>query len=127
MQAIRGQDTKPEMVVRRGLHRRGLRFRIHRRDLPGTPDLVFPGRRVAVFVHGCFWHMHDCRFFRLPSTNRERWQTKLEGNRARDQRNQQRLSDAGWRVVIVWECDIRSKSADSVEAFLDDLADRIRS
>lgn len=122
MAAIRGKDTKPEKLVRSGLHARGLRFRLYRRDLPGRPDLVFPSRRIAVFVHGCFWHAHEgCRYFRLPDTDQERWRVKLEGNRARDQRNQAALETLGWKVIVVWECELRG----SVSGRLDDLAQAI--
>lgn len=123
MAAIRSRDTKPEMIVRRGLHARGLRFRLHRAGLPGRPDLVFPSRRVAVFVHGCFWHAHDgCRYYRLPATDQARWQAKLEGNRARDARDRAALALMGWRVFVVWECELRGDA----EGRLDELAEMIR-
>ena len=123
MAAIKGKDTRPELIVRRGLHARGLRFRLHRRDLPGRPDLVFSSRRVALFVHGCFWHAHaGCRFYKLPQTNQNRWRTKLEGNRARDQRDQEALCALGWRVIVVWECEIRVGASSR----LDELAETIR-
>jgi DNA mismatch endonuclease (patch repair protein) len=123
MAAIRGKHTKPELIVRRGLHRRGLRFRLHRSDLPGRPDLVFPSRRVVVFVHGCFWHAHEgCRYYQLPATHRERWRVKLEENRARDQRHETALRVMGWRVIVVWECELRTGAATR----LDELASLIR-
>ena len=128
MAAIRGRNTKPEIVVRRGLHARGLRYRLHRKDLPGKPDLTFPSRRTVVFVNGCFWHAHEgCRFFKLPAKDREWWREKLEGNRERDERNHARLCEAGWRVIVVWECDIRGRSAREVSDMLDRLAESIRS
>jgi DNA mismatch endonuclease, patch repair protein len=107
MSRIRGRDTKPELTLRRGLHALGFRFRLHRKDLPGRPDLVFPARNAAVFVHGCFWHGHDCPMCRLPSTRPEFWKTKIDGNRSRDGKALQSLAAAGWRVLVVWECALR--------------------
>ena len=105
MAAIRGRDTKPEMIVRRLVHRLGYRFRLHRRDLPGRPDLVLPRHRVVIFVHGCFWHQHDCRYGRVvPATRAEFWQNKRDENAARDVRNLTALRNAGWRVAVTWEC-----------------------
>lgn len=110
MSGIRSTDTKPEMMLRRGLHRRGLRFRLHDRSLPGTPDLVFPGRRAVLFAHGCFWHGHDCHLFRLPATRADFWAAKIARNRANDDRAVSRLVDEGWRVGTVWECALRGRS-----------------
>jgi DNA mismatch endonuclease (patch repair protein) len=107
MSRIRGKDTKPELLLRRGLHARGLRYRLHCEDLPGRPDLVFPRFRAAVLVHGCFWHGHDCPLFKLPETRREFWQAKIDGNRARDLRDRSRLAAGGWRVLTIWECALR--------------------
>jgi DNA mismatch endonuclease, patch repair protein len=105
MSRIRGRDTIPEMLVRSLTHRLGYRFRLHCRTLPGCPDLVFPGRRKVIFVHGCFWHRHEgCRFATMPATRKEFWSNKLIGNRDRDQRNQTALRKNGWRVLVVWEC-----------------------
>ena len=110
MAAIRGRNTSPELVVRRFLHAQGLRFRLHVRHLPGRPDIVLHARRTVIFVHGCFWHRHvGCRFAVLPRTNSAFWQTKLEGNRARDRRNAIRLRRAGWRVLTIWECDLKER------------------
>lgn len=106
MSRIRGKDTKPELLLRRGLHALGFRFRLHRKDLPGRPDLVFPGRRAVIFVHGCFWHGHDCPMCKLPATRPEFWQAKIAGNRDRDERAIRALGVAGWRVLVVWECAI---------------------
>lgn len=123
MSAIRSKDTKPELIVRRGLHARGLRYRLHQRNLPGKPDLVFPSRRVVLFVHGCFWHAHaGCRYYKVPKTAPERWRKKLEGNRARDMRDQSALISCGWRVIVVWECELRGGAAKR----LDELAADIR-
>lgn len=110
MSGIRGRDTKPEMIVRRALFKEGFRFRLHRKDLPGAPDVVLPGRKVAVFVHGCFWHLHvGCPYAKMPSTRPEFWRKKLEGNAERDQRAQASLMESGWRVLVVWECAIRDR------------------
>ena len=107
MSRVRGRDTKPEMVIRRGLHARGLRFRLHYRDLPGRPDLVFPKFRAVVFVHGCFWHAHDCPMFRWPQTRQEFWQEKIGKNQERDRIALSRLRSQGWRVLTVWECALK--------------------
>ena len=107
MALVRGRDTRPEMVVRRLVHRLGFRYRLHRDDLPGTPDLVFPSRRKVIFVHGCFWHQHDdpaCWRSRLPKTRQEFWLPKLEANRVRDQRVIAALRADGWDPIVVWEC-----------------------
>lgn len=119
MSGIRSRDTKPEMILRRGLHRRGLRFRLHDRGLSGTPDLVFPGRRAVLFVHGCFWHGHDCHLYRLPATRPEFWANKIERNRANDARAVSCLADDGWRVGIVWECAVRGRTRLPEEEVLD--------
>lgn len=109
MAAIRSRDTQPEMIVRRHLHRLGFRFRLTPRHLPGKPDLVLPMYRVAVFVHGCFWHGHiGCRFATVPATRTEHWIEKLAANRARDGIKEAELRAADWRVVVVWECALKS-------------------
>ena len=123
MSRIRGKDTKPELQVRRGLHAMGFRFRLHSRSLPGRPDLVFPGRHAAVFVHGCFWHGHYCPLCRLPSTRQEFWKRKIEGNRARDARVAQALSDSSWRVMTIWECSIRGRARRPLTEVLDRCGD----
>lgn len=107
MSHIRGRDTKPEMLVRKGLHARGLRYRLHDRKLPGRPDLVFPRYSAVVFVHGCFWHMHGCALSKLPATRQDFWKRKLEGNAARDRAAIDALQAAGWRVMVIWECALR--------------------
>lgn len=108
MSGIKGKNTKPEMVVRQGLHRAGYRFRLHARGLPGKPDLILPKWRAAIFVHGCFWHRHPgCRFATTPATRPDFWSEKFRQNVLRDQRNQAALRDQGWRVATVWECDLR--------------------
>ena len=120
MSGIRGKNTRPEMLIRKGLHARGLRFRLHSSKVPGKPDLVLPRYRAAVFVHGCFWHGHDCHLFRLPATRPEFWKAKLERNRARDREVRATLREAGWRVLVVWECALKGK----YRLDLDDLLDR---
>jgi DNA mismatch endonuclease (patch repair protein) len=107
MRAVKSKDTKPEMIVRRAVHRLGYRYRLHREELPGKPDLVFAGRRKVIFVHGCWWHGHDCRRgAREPRTNREYWRPKIERNRARDEANLLALKALGWEALFVWECEI---------------------
>lgn len=121
MRAVRGRDTRPEMVVRRLAHSLGYRYRLHRRDLPGVPDLVFPARRAVIFVHGCFWHQHNCpRGARIPKTRRDYWVPKLLKNQERDARNRQRLRETGWRVLVIWECEAldRSHLVDRLRSFL---------
>lgn len=111
MSRIRGRDTKPEMRVRRALHAAGLRYRLHAKDLPGKPDLVFRGRRIALFVHGCFWHQHpnpNCKISRMPKSKLDFWRPKLEGNRLRDEKTRSTLEAEGWTVVEVWECETKS-------------------
>jgi DNA mismatch endonuclease (patch repair protein) len=107
MSRICGRDTQPEMLVRRALHARGLRYRLHDRSLPGRPDLVFPKHRAVVFVHGCFWHAHGCTLSKLPATREDFWKQKLAGNKSRDLKAIASLRDAGWRVLVVWECALR--------------------
>src|SRR5262249_498989 len=110
MSRIKGQNTKPERLLRSALHATGLRFRLHRRDLPGCPDIVFVRQHTAVFVHGCFWHAHGCSYSVIPATRTEFWTKKLNGNRSRDDLAVELLRKAGWRVIIVWECALRGRS-----------------
>ncbi len=113
MKHVRGKDTTPELFVRRLVHGMGFRYRLHRRDLPGAPDMVFVKRKKIIFVHGCFWHGHNCKAGRKkPQTNRDYWQTKLNRNRTRDAGNQIKLKEAGWDVLVVWECETQKRSAD---------------
>jgi DNA mismatch endonuclease (patch repair protein) len=109
MRRVRGKNTRPEMLVRSIAHRLGFRFRLHRSDLPGKPDLVFPKYRAVVFVNGCFWHGHDCRRGRRPSSNQAFWDAKLEENAARDRRAEESLRALGWRVLVLWECELRDE------------------
>lgn len=111
MSRIRSEDTKPEMIVRRALWHAGYRYRLHRKDLPGRPDIVMPGRRIVIFVQGCFWHSHEgCRKAAVPSSRREYWLPKLERNRRRDLEAKEALLAAGWRLLWVWECALSRKS-----------------
>ena len=117
MARVKGRDTGPEMKVRKALARLGARYRLHRKDLPGNPDIVLPGRRLAIFVHGCFWHGHDCaRGSRVPKANREYWTAKVGRNVARDGRSCEALGALGWRVETIWECDLKETA--SLEARL---------
>ncbi|WP_374467930.1 very short patch repair endonuclease [Phenylobacterium sp.] len=108
MRRVKGRDTSPEMTVRRALTALGARYRLHRKDLPGSPDIVLPARRLAIFVHGCFWHGHDCaRGSRVPKQNRDYWTAKVGRNVARDARTQAELAELGWRVETIWECELK--------------------
>ena len=120
MAGIRGRDTQPELAIRRGLHRAGFRYRLTS-ELPGRPDLVFPARKAVIFVHGCFWHHHDCPLFKWPSTRTSFWKTKIDGNYDRDQRVQQTLREAGWRVFVVWECALKGANRRPI----DDVIQRV--
>lgn len=108
MSGIKGKDTKPEIILRKALFAAGYRFRLHRKDLPGAPDVALPGRKIAIFAHGCFWHMHaGCKNAKLPATRREFWKAKLQGNVGRDLQAVEALQSIGWRVLTVWECGTR--------------------
>lgn len=112
MSRVKGKDTTPEIKVRSIAHRLGYRFRIHRRDLPGAPDMVFPGRRTVVFVHGCFWHGHHCkRGARLPHTNVAYWKAKIDKNVGRDKAERRKLTRMGWKVRVVWECETKDEAS----------------
>lgn len=122
MRAVKGKNTKPELLVRCLIHRLGYRYRLHRKDLPGKPDLAFPGRRKAIFIHGCFWHGHDCRRgARVPKTNRDYWVTKIRRNQDRDASHLQELKQMGWDVLTIWECQLGELESvtDLIVAFLE--------
>jgi DNA mismatch endonuclease (patch repair protein) len=123
MSAVRTKDTGPELVVRQILTRLGYRYRLHRKDLPGRPDIVFPRRKKVIFVHGCFWHGHECDKGRAPKSRLEYWSPKLEANRERDAANVARLEGAGWEILIVWQCETRDREA--LEARLAKFVDGI--
>ncbi|MBY5533814.1 DNA mismatch endonuclease Vsr [Rhizobium leguminosarum] len=120
MGRVRSKDTKPEMAVRRCAHRLGYRFRLHRKDLPGNPDIVFPGKRKVIFVHGCLWHLHNCKRARIPQSNTEFWEAKLRRNAERDARAIENLQKDGWSVLVIWECEVRSDEsiAEQLHGFL---------
>ncbi|BCF89266.1 very short patch repair endonuclease [Paraburkholderia largidicola] len=122
MSGIRGRNTKPEILIRSLLHRRGFRFRLDARDLAGRPDIVLPRYRAVIFVHGCFWHGHDCHLFKWPQTRAEFWRDKIGRNRANDAKAQAALLDAGWRVATVWECALRGANRD-IDGVLQRLID----
>lgn len=115
MSRVGQKNTGPEMRLRRSLHKIGLRYRLHDKRLPGSPDIVFPRFKAVVFVHGCFWHRHGCKATTTPGTNVNFWLKKFDENIARDQRHTEALRDAGWRVAVVWECALKSKGADADE------------
>ncbi|HUV50351.1 MAG TPA: very short patch repair endonuclease [Anaerolineae bacterium] len=109
MGRIRSKDTKPEKAVRSLLHKSGYRFRIHRKDLPGKPDIVLPKFKTVIFVHGCFWHRHDgCEYAYTPKSRQEFWKAKFKGNIKRDQKNRDELERLGWKVIVIWECEIKN-------------------
>lgn len=116
MSSIRSHDTRPEMIVRKWLHARGFRFRLHRKDLPGRPDIVLPKYNTVVLVHGCFWHQHDgCHYATMPSTNTDRWRKKFADNKLRDVKVVESLINEGWRVLIVWECALKRDAEKNLE------------
>ena len=117
MRAVKSKNTSPEKRVRSVAHRLGLRFRLHRKDLPGSPDMLFPGRRAALFVHGCFWHRHEeCPKATMPKTNTDYWNEKFRRNVERDRETRNKLEKDGWKVIVIWECETRNE--DSIENFL---------
>ncbi|WP_282244972.1 very short patch repair endonuclease [Stenotrophomonas sp. PS02300] len=126
MSRIRGTNTKLEVLVRKGLHARGFRYRLGGAGLLGRPDIVLPKYGTVLFVHGCFWHGHSCPLYRLPKTRPEFWADKIGKNRSRDERVVAELESAGWRVLTVWECSLRGKSASEQASFLDSLARELR-
>lgn len=115
MSGIRGKDTQPELAIRRGLHARGFRFRLHAKDVPGKPDLVLPRFHAAIFVNGCFWHRHDCHLFKMPATRPEFWSQKLERNVLRDQIVHAQLVKKGWRILVVWECSLKGRTCIGID------------
>lgn len=127
MAAIKGRDTKQELLVRRFLFRHGLRFRVSDRRLPGRPDIVLPKYKTAVFLNGCFWHGHEgCPYYRLPKSNQEFWKKKISRNKARDEKNIARLLSMGWRPIVVWECELRTKAKreETLEGLLTEIWDQ---
>ncbi len=124
MSRIRGKDTKPEMLVRRFLYANGFRYRLHVKELPGKPDIVLPKYKTVIFVHGCFWHGHKgCKYFSIPKTRTEWWLTKIKGNTRRDKQAEIELNVMGWRVIVIWECELKKSQA---EQTLQDLLQKLR-
>ncbi len=122
MAGIRGKNTKPEMVIRRGLHAHGFRYLLHDKRLPGKPDLVFPKHRAVIFVHGCFWHGHDCHLFKWPKTRKGFWRKKIERNREVDKVADASLKSGGWRICVVWECSLKGRTRLPVADVLEHIA-----
>jgi len=110
MSGIKGKDTRGELAIRKGLHKLGFRYQLHRKDLPGKPDLVFPKYNAVIFVNGCFWHAHNCHLFKWPSSRPEFWQEKINSNKIRDANNLNKYIGIGWRVLIIWECSMKGKT-----------------
>ena len=127
MAAIRGANTKPELQVRRALHALGLRFRLHAKGLPGKPDLVFPRHKAVIFVHGCFWHGHDCHLFKMPATRQEFWADKIGRNVANDEKAAAALQADGWRMGVVWECALKGRTKPNFAETMQTLAMWVRS
>jgi DNA mismatch endonuclease (patch repair protein) len=124
MSRIRSANTKPEMVVRRLVHGMGYRYRLHAKALPGNPDLAFRARRKVIFIHGCFWHQHGCRHYRMPRTRKDFWEPKLERNKARDAQVRREIHALGWQAMVIWECQIKNlaRLQDRITAFLETSA-----
>lgn len=127
MQAISSKNTRPEIIVRSLLHAAGFRYRLHVSNLPGKPDLVFPKYRAVILVNGCFWHHHNCRYFKWPATRTDFWKQKIEKNCANDVKSSHALKAAGWRVATVWECALRNKQADNMERITQNLINWLKS
>jgi DNA mismatch endonuclease (patch repair protein) len=124
MSQIHSKDTKPELIVRKWLWHHGYRYRLHRKDLPGKPDIVLPKYNAVIFVHGCFWHRHDCKYASTPATRKDFWEKKLDGNVERDKVNVQRLIELKWRVLIIWECEIKKWDTALEKKIVDFLINR---
>lgn len=115
MSRIKSKNSKPELLVRRFLFAQGYRFRLHRKDLPGCPDIVLPKYKTAIFINGCFWHGHDnCKYFKLPNTNRKFWESKISSNKIRDEISISSLKELGWKVIIIWQCSLKTKSSQQI-------------
>lgn len=121
MSGIRGKNTRPEMLVRRHLHARGFRYRLHVTTLPGKPDIVLPRYRAVILIHGCFWHGHDCHLFKWPSSNESFWRDKIKRNIVVDERTNRSLHEAGWRVLTIWECSLKGKYLRPIEQVIDSI------
>lgn len=119
MSGIKGKNTLPERMLRTALHRRGLRYRLHYKGLPGRPDMVFPRYKAIILIHGCFWHGHDCHLFKWPATRPDFWRQKIESNCARDRRNLARYRELGWRTLTVWECSLKGRTKLGIDQVAD--------
>lgn len=122
MRAIRSTNTKPELKIRSALHKRGFRYRLNYSGLPGKPDLILKKYGAAIFVHGCFWHQHNCELFKWPVSNREFWKSKLTQNRIRDLSNEAKLAELGWRTATVWECSLKGRNRKSLDVIVEMIA-----
>lgn len=127
MSGIRGKDTRPELIIRKRLHREGFRYRLHEKDLPGKPDLVFPKYKALIFVNGCFWHGHNCHLFTWPKSRVEFWRKKIIENKRRDEMIIKHYSETEWRVMIIWECALKGKCKLSLDGMINDIAIWLRS
>lgn len=127
MSGIRGKNTTPELIIRKGLHAMGFRFRLHAANLPGKPDLVLPRYNAVILVNGCFWHGHDCHLFKWPSTRTEFWKTKITRNKQKDSESLNALRQLGWRVLVVWECSLKGKTRMPAGKVIEKAAEWIRS
>ena len=125
MSGIKGKNTRPEVFLRQSLHGFGIRYRLGGAGLPGRPDLVLPSRRIAIFVHGCFWHKHDCRAFKWPKSNRSFWRKKIDGNAMRDKANARALQGLGWKVLVVWECQLKATNFKLPNARIKKVAEKV--
>lgn len=122
MAGIKGKNTKPEILIRKALHAQGFRFRLHNSQLPGKPDIILPKYKTVILVNGCFWHGHlNCRLFRLPKSRTQFWEEKINGNIARDMKNQKALAGAGWRQIIIWECALKNKKISQIESVVEKI------
>ena len=127
MSGIRGKDTKPELLIRKSLHARGFRYRLHDSKLPGKPDLAFPRYKAVIEIHGCFWHGHDCHLFKWPSSRKAFWKEKITGNIDRDRKNHAALEQLGWRILTIWECALKGKTRKSLDDVIEQTASWLRS
>ncbi len=123
MSGIQGKDTKPEVMIRKSLHRKGFRYRLHVKSLPGKPDLVFPKYNAVIQVNGCFWHGHNCHLFKWPSTRPNFWRNKILGNKERDTKNKLELEKLGWRVLAIWECAVKGKYRQPFEVLIEQISE----
>lgn len=124
MSQIKGKDTKPEIIMRKTLWAEGYRYKLHHRKLPGKPDIVFPGRKKVIFINGCFWHKHDCQYFKWPKSNVQFWETKINQNVIRDKKNYQTLADLGWQSLIVWGCEFKKDNFEKLIAKVKEFLDK---